>query len=170
MANTRSARKRIRANEAKHVRNKAVRSAVRTSVLKARKTLLSGETGDVQAELKAAVSALDRAAEKGILHRNNAIRRKSRLTAMAAKLLGASSGEHATLRAAAGGGEKGRSKKAGTTAVKAKTSKTAKAAAAKTAVTKTVRTAAATSKTAKPVAKTPEAKPAAPSAKAKKKA
>ncbi|PZR83733.1 MAG: 30S ribosomal protein S20 [Candidatus Aeolococcus gillhamiae] len=122
MANSRSARKRIRANERKHVRNRGVRSSVRTYVGKARQSLLSlepGNTVDVEEQLKAAVRALDRAAEKGILHRNNVNRRKSRLTAMAARLIRAASegGEHATeLRAAAAGGAKGRGR--ATTAAK----------------------------------------------------
>jgi small subunit ribosomal protein S20 len=114
VANSRSARKRIRANERKHIRNRGVRSSVRTYVGKARQSLLSlepGDTVDVEAQLKAAVRALDRAGEKGILHHNNVNRRKSRLTAMAARLIRAASagGEHATeLRAAAAGGAKGR--------------------------------------------------------------
>jgi len=122
VANSRSARKRIRANERKHVRNRGVRSSVRTYVGKARQSLLSlepGNTVDVEEQLKAAVRALDRAAEKGILHRNNVNRRKSRLTAMAARLIRAASegGEHATeLRAAAAGGAKGRGR--ATTAAK----------------------------------------------------
>src|ERR1700726_4985347 len=66
VANSRSARKRIRANERKHIRNRGVRSSVRTYVGKARQSLLSlepGETIDVAEQLKAAVKALDRAAE-----------------------------------------------------------------------------------------------------------
>jgi small subunit ribosomal protein S20 len=123
VANSRSARKRIRANERKHIRNRGVRSSVRTYVGKARQSLLTlepGDTVDVEQQLKAAVRALDRAGEKGILHRNNVNRRKSRLTAMAARLIKAASqgGEHATeLRAAAAGGAKGRGR-AATTAKK----------------------------------------------------
>lgn len=118
MANSRSARKRIRANERKHIRNRGVRSSVRTYVGKARQSLLNlepGATVDVEEQLKAAVRALDRAGEKGILHRNNVNRRKSRLTAMAARLMRAASegGEHTTeLRAAAAGGSKGRGRAA----------------------------------------------------------
>jgi small subunit ribosomal protein S20 len=118
VANSRSARKRIRANERKHVRNRGVRSSVRTYVGKARQSLLTlepGTTVDVEEQLRAAVRALDRAGEKGILHRNNVNRRKSRLTAMASRLMRAASqgGEHATeLRAAAAGGAKGRGRAA----------------------------------------------------------
>jgi small subunit ribosomal protein S20 len=118
VANSRSARKRIRANERKHIRNRGVRSSVRTYVGKARQSLLSlepGDTVDVEAQLRAAVRALDRAGEKGILHRNNVNRRKSRLTSMAARLIRAASegGEHTTeVRAAAAGGAKGRGRAA----------------------------------------------------------
>lgn len=135
MANSRSARKRIRSNERKHVRNRGVRSAVRTHVSKARQALLTlepGQTVDVGEQLKAAVKALDRAAEKGILHRNNARRRKSRLTAMAARLIRAASegGEQsAELRTAAAGGVKGRGRAAaGARKPAAAASKPAKAA------------------------------------------
>lgn len=134
MANSRSARKRIRTNERKHIRNRAVRSSVRTYVGKARQALLTleaGDTVDVEAQLKAAVRALDRAAEKGILHRNNVRRRKSRLTAMATRLIRAASegGEQATeLRAAAAGGAKGRGR-AASTAKKPATKAPARAAA-----------------------------------------
>ena len=108
MANSRSARKRIRASERKYVRNRAVRSAVRTYVAKARQAALtSTEDVDVVAALRAAVSALDRAAEKGILHRNNVNRRKSRLTSMAARILSTSGDEQAAARAIAAGGQKG---------------------------------------------------------------
>ena len=78
MANTRSAIKRIRSNERKRVRNRTVRSHARTAVTTARSEV---ESGGKQAEAKVleAVRQLDRAAEKGILHKNNAARRKSRL-------------------------------------------------------------------------------------------
>jgi small subunit ribosomal protein S20 len=157
VANSRSARKRIRANERKHIRNRGVRSSVRTYVGKARQSLLSlepGDTVDVEAQLKAAVRALDRAGEKGILHRNNVNRRKSRLTSMAARLIRAASegGEHTTeLRAAAAGGAKGRGRAA--SGARKPAAKTPVKAAAKAA--------------AKPAAKTTAAPKAAPKAKAK---
>jgi small subunit ribosomal protein S20 len=79
LANTRSAIKRIRSNERKRVRNRTVRSHARTAVTTARTELES--TGGKQAEAKVseAVRQLDRAAAKGIIHKNNAARRKSRL-------------------------------------------------------------------------------------------
>ena len=113
MANSRSARKRIRANERKHLRNRAVRSAVRTRITKARRALLGSDVPNTPELVLAAVRELDRAAEKGILHRNNADRRKSRLMAMAHRLTAAATGaageEQAAVRAAAAGGEKGKS-------------------------------------------------------------
>ena len=120
MANSRSARKRIRANERKHVRNRAVRSAVRTRITRARRALLGTEAGNTPELVLAAVRELDRAAEKGILHRNNADRRKSRLMAMAHRLLttaeGAAGEDQAAVRSAAAGGEKGRSSRGTRTA------------------------------------------------------
>lgn len=129
MANSRSARKRIRSNERKHIRNKAVRSAVRTSIGKARRALLGNLPAvDTEEQVLAAVRALDRAAEKGILHRNNAIRRKSRLMSMAHKLAtAAATGEEAAARAVAVGGEKGRSRARGKTAAKPAATRTAAA-------------------------------------------
>jgi small subunit ribosomal protein S20 len=127
VANSRSARKRIRANERKHVRNRTVRSAVRTRITKARRALLGTEVQvqETPELVLAAVRELDRAAEKGILHRNNANRRKSRLMAMAHRLLTAAEGaageDQAAVRAAAAGGVKGRGR-AGTTKSAAKSS------------------------------------------------
>ena len=115
MANTRSARKRIRSNERKRLRNRAVRSSVRTKVAKARRLLLGTDVGpNPEEDLRIAIRALDRAAEKGILHKNNARRRKSRLARMAAHLAKAAGGaedEQAAARSAAVGGAKGRSTK-----------------------------------------------------------
>ena len=75
MANTASAIKRVRSNERKRVRNKIVRTKTRTAVRAAREA--TPEEG--KAATLAAISALDRAAQKGVIHRNNAARRKSRL-------------------------------------------------------------------------------------------
>ncbi|HUY96872.1 MAG TPA: 30S ribosomal protein S20 [Verrucomicrobiae bacterium] len=85
MANSRSARKRIRAAERRHLRNRAVRSAVRTAVARARRDLVAQELEPAAVLVSAAVSALDKAAGHGVLHRRNAARRKSRLMRMAAR-------------------------------------------------------------------------------------
>jgi len=134
VANSRSARKRIRANQHKFERNRAVRSSVRTKVGKARRALLGVDAElDAAAQLLVAISALDRAAEKGVLHANNAARRKSRLMALANKLEAASAegaGEQSAARAAAVGGQKGRKTagRAATGAAKPATRRTAAAA------------------------------------------
>lgn len=78
MANSRSALKRIRTAEKRHLRNVAVKSETRTFVKRAR-TAIDTNTDEAKVELVAAISALDRAAKKGVIHANNAARRKSRL-------------------------------------------------------------------------------------------
>ena len=78
MANTKSAIKHIRTSQRRYERNVAVKSETRTYVKKAR-TAIAEQPAESQAELLAAISALDRAARKGVIHRNNAARRKSRL-------------------------------------------------------------------------------------------
>ena len=83
-------------------RNRGVRSEVKTLVVKARKSLVGAPVAesDRYALTLEAVRALDRAASKGVLHRNNAARRKARLTRQMAKLAVASP-------APAGKGKKG---------------------------------------------------------------
>jgi small subunit ribosomal protein S20 len=120
MANSRSARKRIRSNERKRIRNRTVRVGVRTAITKARRALL-GDSEDAATQVQVAIRALDRAGEKGILHRNSVSRRKSRLASMAARLARAAQGaevDRSAARSAAAGGTKGRSTR-GTGAKKA---------------------------------------------------
>jgi small subunit ribosomal protein S20 len=85
---TASAKKQARAGVKRALRNRAVKSEVKTKVVKARKSLVGGPVAesDRYALTLEAVRALDRAASKGILHRNNAARRKARLTRQMAKL------------------------------------------------------------------------------------
>jgi small subunit ribosomal protein S20 len=78
LANTRSARKRIRQNEKRRLRNRAVRSAVRSSVKNAREAL-GGKSAESTTAVREAIRALDRAVTQGIIHRNTAARRKSAL-------------------------------------------------------------------------------------------
>jgi small subunit ribosomal protein S20 len=160
MANSRSARKRIRSSERKHERNRAVKSAVRTKVIKARHALLDegGPSGDT--ELHAAIRALDRAAEKGVLHRNNARRRTSRLASMAARLSNVAEGaEGAAARSAAAGGAKGRSAKQQTRSTSAKPAAkpAGKAPAARATTAKAAAAKAAPKSTAAAATKTPRA-------------
>jgi len=74
-----SAAKQVRVTERRRLRNKSVRSQVKTSITKAEKLIFSGEVEAAQRAVVAAISSLDAAAEKGILKSNNAARRKSRL-------------------------------------------------------------------------------------------
>ena len=78
MANTPSAKKRIRQNEKRRLRNRAVRSAVRGSVKNAREAL-TGKAADSATVVREAIRTIDRAVTKGIMHRNTAARRKSAL-------------------------------------------------------------------------------------------
>ncbi|HNP88813.1 MAG TPA: 30S ribosomal protein S20 [Kouleothrix sp.] len=78
MANTKSSEKRIRSNERKRERNQMYRSRVKTLIRKAEEVILSGQPSEEAIRL--AMSTLDRAASKGVIHKNNAARRKSRLT------------------------------------------------------------------------------------------
>ena len=79
MANTKSAIKMIRVSERKRIRNKPIRSATKTYVSRAEKIIGQQDKESAQDAVVKAISALDKAAEKGIIHRNNAARRKSRL-------------------------------------------------------------------------------------------
>ncbi len=79
MANTKSAIKRIRSAERKRKINQIHRSRARTYIKKTRSLIEGGQLEEAEAMASRAVSALDKAAEKGIIHKNNAARRKSRL-------------------------------------------------------------------------------------------
>ena len=76
---TKSAQKDMRQSEKRRLRNKSVRSQCKTNITKAEKLIFSGELEEAQKAVGTAVSSLDKAAEKGILHPNNTARRKSRL-------------------------------------------------------------------------------------------
>ena len=79
MAHIKSAKKQIRVAERRGLRNKSVRSRCKTHITKAEKLIFSGEIEAAKEAAAASISALDKAAEKGIIHPNNAARRKSRL-------------------------------------------------------------------------------------------
>jgi small subunit ribosomal protein S20 len=78
LANTKSAIKRIRSSRRKRQHNLITRGRARTSVKKARALIAQNSEGSDLA-VKLAISELDRAAGKGVIHKNNAARRKSRL-------------------------------------------------------------------------------------------
>ena len=79
MAHTKSAKKSIRIISEKRSRNRSINSAVKTYITKAEELILNREREPASEAVKQATVALDRAAQKGVLHSNNAARRKSRL-------------------------------------------------------------------------------------------
>ncbi len=76
---SKSAEKQTRTASRRQQRNKSVRSEVKTNITRAEKLIFAGELKDAQEAVTKAVSTLDKAAEKKILHANNAARRKARL-------------------------------------------------------------------------------------------
>ncbi len=86
MANIKSQIKRNRQNEKQRVRNRVFRGKARTLVSKARIIVDNGDQAQSAEAVRQAVSALDHAAEKGVIHKNNAARRKSRLMKRLAQL------------------------------------------------------------------------------------
>ena len=80
MPNHKSAEKRVRQNEKRRDINRSNRGRLRTGVKKLRAALESGDTGSAQELLPQTVSLIDKAVQKGVLHRNAAARYKSRLT------------------------------------------------------------------------------------------
>ena len=74
-----SAEKQTRVATRRQQRNKGVRSGVKTVISKAEKLILNGDMNAAKEAVNEAVSSLDKAAEKGILHANNVARRKARL-------------------------------------------------------------------------------------------
>ncbi len=86
MANTASAIKRIKQNHKRRLRNRLFTVRARTYVKHARSIVEEGSTEDARQATLQAISALDKAAEKGIIHKNNAARRKSRLMRQLARM------------------------------------------------------------------------------------
>ena len=86
MANIKSQMKRIKTNEKARQRNKAVKSALRTHIRKFREALAAGDADKTKDLARAATRALDKAASKGVIHRNQAANRKSAIAGKAAAL------------------------------------------------------------------------------------
>ncbi|NMB25106.1 MAG: 30S ribosomal protein S20 [Firmicutes bacterium] len=80
MANIASAKKRIGVTQRQTVRNRAVRSKFRTAIKRFEKALEAEDMAKAEELLQVAITEIDRAASKGVIHRNQAARRKSRLT------------------------------------------------------------------------------------------
>lgn len=86
MANIKSAKKRILVINKKTMRNKMIKSSVKTSVKKVVVAVNSGNKQEAQNALIIAIRSIDKACSKGVFHKNNASRKKSRLTKMVNKI------------------------------------------------------------------------------------
>ncbi len=80
LPNIKSAKKRVLVNEAKAAQNKAQRSELKTQLKKFNAAVENGDRGEADVAYKVAVKAVDQAAAKGLLHRNNAANKKSSMT------------------------------------------------------------------------------------------
>ena len=76
---SKSVQKQVRVAERRRLRNKPIRGLTKTNLTKAEKLIFSGELESAQKAVLVAISSLDKAAEKGVIHPNNAARHKSRL-------------------------------------------------------------------------------------------
>ena len=76
---TRSAQKAHRQSLKRRIRNRAVKSSTKTAIKNAGTAIVAGDMDVARDSVRAAIAALDRAATKGVIHPNNAARRKSRL-------------------------------------------------------------------------------------------
>ncbi len=86
---TKSAKKQVGVDERRRQRNKSVRSLCRGNVVKAGRLITAGDFEAAREAVAVAVQSLDRAATKGVLHTNNAARRKSRLMKKLSQAAGA---------------------------------------------------------------------------------
>ncbi|HIE09583.1 MAG TPA: 30S ribosomal protein S20 [Armatimonadetes bacterium] len=82
MPHTKSALKRLRQAEKRRLRNKAWRTRVKNAVREAREAILAGEKEKAEQLIREAVRVIDKAVSKGVLHKNEGARRKSRLMAL----------------------------------------------------------------------------------------
>ena len=80
MANIKSAKKRVLVTQTKTARNKAIRSRVKTMIKKVETAIAAGDKAAAQANLLVAISEIDKAASKGVYHKNTASRKVARLT------------------------------------------------------------------------------------------
>ena len=79
MANIKSAKKRVQVTKIRNERNKAAKSAVKTAIKKVEAAVAANDKAAAEAALLTATSTIDKAAKKGIYHKNNAARKVSRL-------------------------------------------------------------------------------------------
>ena len=88
MANIKSQIKRIRTNEKARLRNKAVKSSLKTAIRKTREAVEAGDVAKAQELAREAARQLDKAVSKGVIHKNNAANKKSALAKKVASLQG----------------------------------------------------------------------------------
>ena len=86
MPNIKSAKKRVLVNQTKTAQNKAARSALKTQVKKFEAAVATGNRSEADKEYKITVKAVDQAAARGLLHKNNAANKKSSMTLRLNKL------------------------------------------------------------------------------------
>ncbi|MBQ8161257.1 MAG: 30S ribosomal protein S20 [Clostridia bacterium] len=84
MPNIKSAKKRVKVSATKNLRNRMVKSGMRTSVKKLN-VAINADPANAAAQLSATTSAIDKAAAKGVIHKNAANRKKARLAKQLAK-------------------------------------------------------------------------------------
>ncbi len=85
MANKRSSKKDLRRTAKRTERNKGTRTALKTYVKKVRTAAVAGEATEVKTALTTALKMLDKAVQRGVIHKNQAARRKSRIAKAANK-------------------------------------------------------------------------------------
>ena len=86
MANIKSQKKRVKTNEKRRVRNQAYRSELKTLVRKTREAVEAGDKELAEKNLREASRKLDKAVSKGVIHKNQAANRKSKLSLAVGKL------------------------------------------------------------------------------------
>jgi len=86
LPNIKSAKKRVLVNEAKTAQNKAARSALKTDLKKFDAAVAEGNRSEAEGAYKVAVKAVDKAVGHGLLHKNNAANKKSKMTVKLNKL------------------------------------------------------------------------------------
>jgi len=79
LPNTKSAEKRVRQTKIRTARNRRIKSIVKTSIRRFEEAVQAGDMDTAKAKMVAAASLIDKAAAKGVIHKNNAARKKSRL-------------------------------------------------------------------------------------------
>lgn len=86
MANIKSAKKRILVIETKTLRNKVIKTKIKTLTKKLEAAIVAGDKAQAQERLKLTVSEINKAASKGVFHKNNAARKVARLSKAVSKM------------------------------------------------------------------------------------